>query len=324
MKVLVFGAGVIGTLYAAKLAEHGHQVTVLARGQRLADIRQNGLALQDIGNGRMLTIRVDATERLAPGDEYDVVLVTVRRDQLEGVMPALESNPRVPMLLFMLNNPMGACDLIRRLGLARVLIGFPGAGGTLDGSVVRYALIAQQPTILGDLNGRRSRRARALAVDFRAAGFATKVSGDMDSWLKAHAFFVTAVSGAIYLCGGDCARLSQDHASLALMVQGVREGFAAVRALRLTVRPFSLRLLFTWLPQSFAIAYWKRFLAADTADYVFGRHARSASIEMAALANDCQTLIARSGVEAPALRQLYAAIASYQPAPLSPRAGSVQ
>ena len=35
MKVLVFGAGVVGSYYAAHLRAAGHQVTVLARGLRL-------------------------------------------------------------------------------------------------------------------------------------------------------------------------------------------------------------------------------------------------------------------------------------------------
>ena len=35
VKVLVYGAGVIGTLYAARLQDGGNRVTVVARGQRL-------------------------------------------------------------------------------------------------------------------------------------------------------------------------------------------------------------------------------------------------------------------------------------------------
>ena len=56
----------------------------------------------------------------------------------------------------------------------------------------------------------------------------------MDTWLKAHAFFVTAVSGAIYMAGGDCHRLSEDKATVVLMAKGVREGYAAVWALGLS------------------------------------------------------------------------------------------
>ena len=93
----------------------------------------------------------------------------------------------------------------------------------------------------------------------------------MDGWLKAHAFFVTAVSGAIYLVGGDCRRLSEDSAALTLMAKGVRESFVAVRALGQTVTPFPLRVLFAWMPHWFVVAYWRRFFASDMADYVFGR-----------------------------------------------------
>jgi hypothetical protein len=47
------------------------------------------------------------------------------------------------------------------------------------------------------------------------------------------------------------------------------------------------------------------------ADYVFGGHARAASREMRELANDCRSLLEKSGIEAPALRQLYRAIDAY-------------
>jgi 2-dehydropantoate 2-reductase len=311
VKILVFGPGVIGTLYAARLQESGQLVTVLARGERLAEIRRHGLTLEDVVSGRRSTTAVGATEQLAPDDQYDVALVTVRRDQLASVMPALKANRNIPTMLFMLNNPVGSNDLVSALGEDRLLLGFPGAGGTSDGHIVRYALISQQPTTLGELNGRSSERVRSLAGAFKAAGFSTTISGDMHGWLKAHAFFVTAVSGAIYMAGGNCRRLSEDSASLTLMTKGVREGFAAVRSLGRTVTPFPLMVLFTWLPQSFAVSYWRRFFATDMADYVFGRHARSASREMREIASDCLTLLEKTGVEAPALHQLYQAIDAY-------------
>jgi hypothetical protein len=58
------------------------------------------------------------------------------------------------------------------------------------------------------------------------------------------------------------------------MARGVREGCTAVRALGLRVAPLALRVLFTWLPPTFAIYYWRRFFASKMADYISGRHAR--------------------------------------------------
>ena len=311
MKVLIYGAGVIGTLYAGKLADAGHRATVVARGQRLADVRQHGLVLEDVVHDHRWTVQVEAAEQLSPDDEHDLALITVRRDQLASALSELATNKLIPTLLFMLNNPIGSVGLVEALGRSRVLLGFPGAGGTRDGPIVRYAMIAQQPTTLGELDGRRTARLREIAKAFRDAGLPTKICGDMDAWLKTHAFFVTAMCGAIYLAGGDCRRLSIDSAALSLMTDGVREGFAVVRALGQPVTPFSLRVLFTWLPDAFTVSYWRRFLAADMADYVLGRHARSAAREMQEIANDCRSLLERSGVEATALLRLYHAIDAY-------------
>jgi 2-dehydropantoate 2-reductase len=211
----------------------------------------------------------------------------------------------------MLNNPTGADSLAQALGRNRVLLGFPGAGGSRDRGIIHYAVIPQQPTTLGELDGRQSARLRDIATALKASGFPTKISHHMDAWLKAHAFFVTAISGAIYLAGGDCRRLSEKDALLALMTDGVREGFSAVRALGLTVTPLSLSVLFTWLPRSFAISYWRRFFRTEMADHVLSRHARTASREMREIASDCRTILEKTGIDAPALLRLYRAIDEY-------------
>jgi 2-dehydropantoate 2-reductase len=310
MNILVCGVGVIGSLYAARLRDNGHRVTVLARGQRLADIRRYGLALENVVTSARFGITVDAIEQLHPDDQYDLALITVRRDQLASLMPQLIANRGIPTLLFMLNNPIGTAELTEVLG-SRVMLGFPGAGGTRDGNVVRYAMIAQQPTMLGEPDGKRTSRLRRVVRAFRSSGFSTRTTRDMDAWLKAHAFFVTAICGAIYLSGGDCRRLSENGVVLRLMAEGVREGFVAVQALGLTVMPLALRVLFMWAPQPFVVRYWRRFFAAEMADYVFGRHARAASTEMREVANDCRILLERSRVGAPALNQLYRAIDAF-------------
>ena len=47
MRIVVVGSGVIGSIYGGRLARSGHDVTLLARGQRLADLRAHGLVLED-------------------------------------------------------------------------------------------------------------------------------------------------------------------------------------------------------------------------------------------------------------------------------------
>ena len=45
MKILIYGAGVIGQIYAARLHEAGHDVTVLARHRTLETLARDGITL---------------------------------------------------------------------------------------------------------------------------------------------------------------------------------------------------------------------------------------------------------------------------------------
>ena len=43
MRILIYGAGVIGSLYAALFEEAGYDTNIYARGKRLEALRNNGL-----------------------------------------------------------------------------------------------------------------------------------------------------------------------------------------------------------------------------------------------------------------------------------------
>ena len=83
MKILVFGAGVLGSMYAAKLKEAGHDVKILARGGRLEQVRAHGLVLADAARRPLSVVPVEVVDRLEPEDSYDWILVLVRMNQLD-------------------------------------------------------------------------------------------------------------------------------------------------------------------------------------------------------------------------------------------------
>src|ERR1700730_99021 len=231
LRILVLGAGVIGCVYAAHLQAAGSNVTLLARGQHAADLRASGLVLQDAATGQSTTCHLRIVERLVPEESYDLALVCVRLDQVAAIIPDLAANQHIPTLVFFLNNPTCTRLLVGRLGSQRVVLGFPGVGGTREGTRVRYVRIRQQPTTLGEVAGQMTARLRRLAAMLEQAGFSTAISRSMDSWLKTHAVFVSCVSAALALEGGDSVQLGQNRASVALMVSAIREGFAALQSL---------------------------------------------------------------------------------------------
>jgi len=188
VRFLVIGAGNIGSLYAAKLAQSAQEVTVLARGARLDQIRGHGIVLQDAVSGERTRTPLHVVDRLGQADEYDVVLVILPKQGVAEVLPVLAANDRTPSVMFFGNNAAGPAAMTDALGHDRVLLGFPGAAAVPHEDAIRYVITSarEQPTTLGELDGSKSARIGALASALEASGFPVSVSANIDAWLKTH------------------------------------------------------------------------------------------------------------------------------------------
>jgi 2-dehydropantoate 2-reductase len=248
MDILVYGAGVVGSVYAARLKTAGHNVSLLARGQRALSLRTHGIQLEDAWTGRRTTTQVSVVEQLAPTDRYDVVLVAVRLDQLHSILPILAANHQVPTLLFLLNNPAGMRQF-EQFDPQRIVSGFPALGGVREGDVVRFMAPRQLPTMLGEADGRVTPRLRQLAALFKQAGFTVQLSSDMQAWLKTHAIMDMGIITAVMMTGRKSVLLARSRRNVVMLVQAMREGLLALRALGTPLTPFYLTVLFLWLPR---------------------------------------------------------------------------
>jgi 2-dehydropantoate 2-reductase len=311
MKILIYGVGVQGSLYGARLFEAGHDVTLLARGVRLADLRVQGIILEDRISKRRTVTRVPIVEQLSPCDKYDLALVPVRRDHIGEVLPMLSAARGIRSVLFMHNHAGGSDQLIAAVGRERVLLGFAGASGSRQGDVVRYLLIPQQPTTLGEVEGPPTPCIQEIASTLRECGFNVALSQNMDAWLKTHAVFVTAVCGALYCAGADNYELARSPEIMILFVKGVREGLKSLRALGLPPPPLNLRAIFEWMPRSIAIAYWRRLFGSERGQYYFAEHARVAWAEMKMLSDEVRALPGMGAPAAPSFDLLCGAIDAY-------------
>jgi len=289
MRIVVLGAGVQGTLYGVRLALRGHSVTLVARGRRAAELRQQGAVIEHALSGERHAMPLPVVEELNPNLQADLCLVTVRREQLMDVLSPLQAARGVARAVFMVNHACGSGSLLAALGRERTVLAFPGAAGGIEGGVDRYVEIPEQPTIVEAV-------ATDLAGTFRDAGFRTAIERDMDSWLRRHAVFVTAAIGALYETGIDTRRLSSDRSLLRVFVRAVREGWAALDGLGITPPPLALRAIFRWVPLPFAVSYWRQLFASPRGEYYFARHARHAAREIAVLAADVRALLPESSM----------------------------
>jgi 2-dehydropantoate 2-reductase len=137
MTILVFGAGVLGSLYAGRLAAAGPEVALLARGARLKQLQREGFVLFNETTSQEVRPHLRAVARLQPEDTYDLIIVAVRAEQLADALPLLAASRRVPSILLLQNHASGADALTAALGPERLLLGFPGASGAREGQRVR-------------------------------------------------------------------------------------------------------------------------------------------------------------------------------------------
>jgi 2-dehydropantoate 2-reductase len=288
MKVLVVGAGVIGTVYGAHLAAAGHKVSVLSHGPRTDEVTALGLRACDMSSGRRT--EADATVVLEVSGEYDVVLVAVRRDQLTSACTGLAALAGRPAIVFLGNNPAGRSAITGAIP-GDVYLGFPGVGGVMTGATAEYVSIRQQPTALPRAS---DPRLADLESALTGRGFAVQRVADMDGWLAYHAAFIACIAAALYRCGTDPARLAADRSTLRLMCQAITEAFAALRADDTAGLPPNLAVPHARLLRPMAVRYWARTMGSPAGELWFAAHCRHAEAEMRALGYDVAARITGS------------------------------
>jgi 2-dehydropantoate 2-reductase len=280
VKVLIVGAGVVGTVYGAHLAVAGNTVSVLSHGLRTGEVAAGGLSARDVVSGDV-TCAETAVVPDVSGD-YDVVLVAVRLEQLAAACAELTGLAGKPAIVFFGNNPAGRAAITRGIS-GDTYLGFPGIGGVMAGGTAGYVRIRQQPTALQQTS---DPRLAALEAALRGRGFPVQRVTDMDGWLVYHAAFIACVAAALFRCGTDPVRLASDRATLTLMCEAITEAFAALRVSGTAGLPRNLAVLHSPPLKAFAVRYWARIMRSPAGELCFAAHTRHAPGEMRALGQD--------------------------------------
>jgi 2-dehydropantoate 2-reductase len=82
MEIVVFGAGVQGTLYAERLARVGHHVTIIARGRRAGELRRLGAVIRNATSGQTDSFSLPVEETLPNDLRAALCFVFVRRERI--------------------------------------------------------------------------------------------------------------------------------------------------------------------------------------------------------------------------------------------------
>ena len=231
MRILVMGAGGIGTFFGVQLSRAGHEVEFVARGAHLEAMQRRGIEVHDGDEVcRIHPVRAFSSPAEACGP-FDLALFTVKCYDTEpaarALLPALVPETAV----LPLQNGVDSVDRLSRiLGSERVLAGaaFVTVHIAEPGVIVKLSPSAM--VTLGETTGEVSSRVEAVARAFEGAGIVATISRDpvLAIWDKfvGLAPFATLTAA----CQSTIGEIRQSPEAIALGHQLISEVAAVARA----------------------------------------------------------------------------------------------
>lgn len=179
MKIYFLGAGALGCAIGGTLAAAGSEVTLIDPFKAHVDaINRDGLRMKDGDTQRVVKVRAALDgSGLEPAD---LVIVLVKsfhtRSAIEGAKDIVGPDTAVMSL----QNGMGHEEILAEVvGREHVLAGKTYVGGVLLGPGNIIAGTRGKRTVIGELGGSISKRAKAIAAEFERAELPCEVSDNI-------------------------------------------------------------------------------------------------------------------------------------------------
>lgn len=206
MKICIVGAGAIGGYLGVKLADAGHDVTLIARGAHLEAIKRSGLKLINEDGSEQAATQVRATHDLSEAGTQDLVLLALKAHQVAPVAKDLRSLYGPDTAVVTMQNGIPWWYFQKHGGpLEGRALGSVDPGGVIAanleierviGSVVYPAAEIAQPGVIRHIEGNRfslaeidgadTPRIKKISETLTQAGFKAPVARDLrgEIWLK--------------------------------------------------------------------------------------------------------------------------------------------
>ena len=238
MKLLVYGAGVIGCELAHVLKKGGNDVTLLARGEWKDILEKRGLVIRHYLQRKTTTDKVKVTGCLNADDEYDIIFVVMQADQVPDVLSDIAANVS-HYIVFIGNNPWAEkTESAAQAGSPvkkEAAFGFMTAGGRRENGQVISIHVRAHLTV-GGRDGELSHAFReCISKAFSKSGCSLAWENSMDAWLKCHIAEILPIGYVSYVVG--CSLPKASRTQRRAMVDATAEGFSLLKSLGYPIRP---------------------------------------------------------------------------------------
>ncbi len=238
MKVLVYGAGVIGGQLAHALTVSGNDVTVIARGEWADTLRKDGLRIHHYIQRRD-TVDHPRVIEVPDAEAYDIVFAVMQYRQMEKILPDLAriSSPVVVLTGNNLSAPEMEAYILKNSPTPKtVLFGFGSTAGTRENGWITTVHTGDGMLTIGKAHdsvpGTVKETVKKL---FLGSRLSLAFCDNMDAWLRYHAAFILPVVYLCYKTGCDLKKSTRGERKL--LIDAVADAYHLLMASGYPVRP---------------------------------------------------------------------------------------
>ncbi len=184
MNIVIIGAGAIGSLFGALLLKNNN-VWLIGRKSHISAIKKSGLVIED---KTQLNVKINAEESVDRITSFpDLLILTVKSYDTESAILEARKIISKDTIVLSLQNGLDSVDKIKKFVDCKKII----AGVTTHGAFfykpgfIKHT--GKGTTILGELNGQKTKRIVNIVDTFNGIGIETIVSKNIirDLWTKA-------------------------------------------------------------------------------------------------------------------------------------------
>lgn len=312
MKILIYGAGVIGCTYGWQLSKAGCGITVLVRKGKKQIIEKDGICIHCIdyrGSEKQIEqeiFRPKVIEELSPQNDYEYIIVSTRSLHRAEVLPVLAQSAGKAHILFFQNMWDGIDEISKYLSHEQYFFGFPFMVGGGRKSMNINAVISgskYSKTMLGEISGKITPRVQKIADALEKVSMRPFISRQIMTWLIPHSVFIAGLSAGIVKAGGRTKKFTSDTLVVKEAIKAIREGFCVCRSRGIDPKQEKVNKLY-YLPLFISAPIVKKIFSDETMCLMFDGYLEYSVNEIEKILEDIIECGEKQNVKTPHLKRL--------------------